>query len=152
MLQTRHARQDDLDGLLALYQELRPHDPVINHEIAADALQKLLTDPSINILVVESDQQLVATCMLATVPTLTNGAKPLGIIEHVVTAAMMRGRGIGNAMLRYAIELAWQKACYKVVLLSGQQRIDAHRVYEKLGFRGDIEKGYVLKPDWYRSD
>lgn len=149
MLHARLARQDDLGGLLALYRELRPHDPVLSDELAAQTLQQLLANPAISLVVVDADQQLAATCMLGMVPTLTNGAKPLGIIEHVVTATAMRGRGIGNCMLRFAIELAWEKECYKVVLLSGQQRTDAHRVYEKLGFRGDIEKGYVLKPDWY---
>lgn len=149
MLHPRLARQDDLEGLLALYRELRPQDPVLPDKLAEQSLQKLLVNPAINLVVVDVDQKLAATCMLGIVPTLTNGAKPLGIIEHVVTAAVMRGRGIGNCMLRYAIELAWQQKCYKVVLLSGQQRTDAHSVYEKLGFRGDIEKGYVLKPDWY---
>jgi GNAT superfamily N-acetyltransferase len=149
MLHARLARQEDLDGLLKLYKELRPHDPVLDKQHATQSLHELLANPEINLVVVETDQQLTATCMLAIIPTLTNGAKPFGIIEHVVTTSSMRGRGIGNYLLRYTLEMAWQRECYKVMLLSGQQRLDAHRVYEKLGFRGDIEKGYVIKPAWY---
>jgi hypothetical protein len=32
------------------------------------------------------------------------------------------------------------------MLLSGVQREEAHALYESLGFRGDIERGFVIKP------
>jgi hypothetical protein len=36
--------------------------------------------------------------------------------------------------------------CCKVVLLSGAQRVEAHRVYEAIGFSGEVERGFVIKP------
>jgi hypothetical protein len=33
----------------------------------------------------------------------------------------------------------------EVILLSGAQRIEAHRAYEAVGFRGDVERGFVAK-------
>ncbi|WP_254924654.1 GNAT family N-acetyltransferase [Aeromonas sp. A35_P] len=69
----------------------------------------------------------------------------VGIIEHVVTASAFRRRGISRQLLTHALELAWQQDCYKVMLLSGEGRDDAHRLYEKLGFKAGIEKGFVLK-------
>ncbi|WCH20965.1 GNAT family N-acetyltransferase [Aeromonas salmonicida] len=38
-----------------------------------------------------------------------------------------------------------QQDCYKVMLLSGEGREAAHRLYEKLGFKAGIEKGFVIK-------
>lgn len=146
----RLAGRSDLTGLLALYRELRPHDPELSDELAIKRMDELLANSYTYLIVVEADQQLIASCMLGLTPTLTNGARPLALIEHVITASNYRGSGVGSKMLRYAIELAWNKECYKVVLLSGVQRESAHRVYEKLGFRGDVEKGYALKPDWYK--
>lgn len=145
----RLATREDLAGLLALYRELRPHDPELSVAQADNALHELLTNPDIFLIVVEENQQLIASCMLGLIPTLTNGARPFAMIEHVITNSHCRGKGIGTRMLRFAIDLAWQKNCYKVMLLSGMQRVEAHRVYEKLGFRGDVEKGYALKPEWY---
>ena len=49
-------------------------------------------------------------------------------------------------MLHLALDRAWARGCYKVILLSGVQRTDAHRPYESVGFRGDIERGFVAKP------
>ncbi|QEY16629.1 GNAT family N-acetyltransferase [Cellvibrio sp. KY-GH-1] len=145
----RTATLADCEGLLALYSELRPNDPKISNELAVSTLQAMLENPQIALIVVEENQQLIASCMLGLIPTLTNGARPFAMIEHVITNSRCRSKGIGSRMLRFAVDLAWQKNCYKVMLLSGMQRTEAHRVYEKLGFRGDVEIGYALKPEWY---
>ena len=148
MLDIRCARTQDLAGILELYRELRPADPALPTSIAQERLRELIENPLTHLIVVDSGEQLVSTCMLGLIPTLTNGARPFGMIEHVVTANTARGKGIGKQMLRFVIDLAWQHDCYKVMLLSGMQRIEAHGFYENLGFRGDVEKGYVLKPSW----
>jgi GNAT superfamily N-acetyltransferase len=148
MIDIRSARTQDLAGILELYRELRPADPTLSQSLAQQRLRELIENPLIHLIVVDTGEQLVGTCMLSLTPTLTNGARPFGMIEHVVTANAVRGKGIGKQMLRFAIDLAWQHDCYKVMLLSGMQRIEAHGFYENLGFRGDIEKGYVLKPSW----
>lgn len=121
----RRCTLQDMAGLLALYRELRPHDPAL----APDAARTALT----------------ATCQLGVIATLTNGGRPFGMVEHVVTASAFRRRGISRQLLTHALELAWQQDCYKVMLLSGEGRDEAHRLYEKLGFKAGIEKGFVLK-------
>ena len=68
------------------------------------------------------------------------------MIEHVVTLRAFRGRGLGAAVLWHALAFAWAQQCCKVMLLSGAQRPDAHRLYEAVGFRGDVERGFVAKP------
>ncbi len=64
----------DMAGLLALYRELRPHDPVLAPDAAHTALTTLLAQPHLHLLVAEVDGQLAATCQLGVVATLTNGA------------------------------------------------------------------------------
>ena len=68
--------------------------------------------------------------MLAIVPNIVNGGRPFGIIEHVVTAQTHRRRGLARAVLVCASRLAWLRHCYKVVLLSGAERAEAHRPYD----------------------
>lgn len=148
MLDIRTARMRDLEGILELYRELRPSDPLLIQSLAQQRLRELIENPHTHLIVVNTGEQLVGTCMLGLIPTLTNGARPFGMIEHVVTANAARGQGIGKQMLRFTIDLAWENDCYKVMLLSGAERLEAHGFYEKLGFRGDVEKGYVLKPSW----
>lgn len=106
----------------------------------------LLDNRNTRVVVAEQDAVLASTCMLALIPNFPNGGRAIGLIEHVVTLPECRGRGLARAVMRHALDLAWSADCCKVVLLSGSQRLDAHRLYESLGFRGDIERGFVIKP------
>ena len=141
----RTCRVTDLAGLLALYGELRPDDPPLAADMAIATLESLLSDPRIRLIVAEVDGQLAATCQLGIVPTLTNEGRPFGIIEHVITANRFRRRGLSQRVLEKALALAWEQRCYKVMLLSGEGREAAHRLYEKLGFKAGIERGFVIK-------
>nr|WP_238138611.1 GNAT family N-acetyltransferase [Aeromonas salmonicida] len=122
---------------------LRPHDPQLVE--AEAALASLLAQSHVRLIVAEVDGQLAATCQLGVIPTLTNGGRPFGIIEHVITAARFRRQGLSQKVLEQALAIAWQQNCYKVMLLSGEGRESAHRLYEKLGFKAGIEKGFVIK-------
>ncbi|MBH3072083.1 GNAT family N-acetyltransferase [Serratia marcescens] len=141
----RLAQPDDLNGLLALYRELRPQDAPLRSDDARRTLQRLLDDPAIRLVVAAEEEQPIATCMLALIPGLAHQAQPFGVIEHVVTAEPYRGHGVALAMIEYALQLAWRKGCYKVMLLSGQQRTGAHQLYLKAGFDGDRERGFVIR-------
>lgn len=139
------AKISDLSELLALYATLRPADAAYPPGEAKVALQRLLDQDSIRLIVARIDGHAVATCMLATIANFASLGRPIGYLEHVVTAEQQRGKGIGRGMLTYALDVAWEIGCCKVVLLSGAQRVSAHRTYEAVGFKGDRERGYVIK-------
>lgn len=138
--------QTDLDQLLSLYRELRPHDPLC---VASDLHHEwlsILNNPNIKIVVAEVDHVLASTCQLSICPTLTNGARPFGIVEHVITANQYRRRGLSQKVIEKSLAIAWEHRCYKVMLLSGENRTEAHQLYYKIGFKSGIEKGFVIKP------
>ena len=142
----RPAQPADLEGVLRLYGELRPHDPDLASEVAREAFERLIHKDEVELIVCECDGVLAATCMLAVIPNLASGTKPFGVIEHVVTLEAYRRRGYARLVLQYALERAWSRSCCKVVLLSGAQRTEAHRLYESVGFDGGIERGFVARP------
>jgi len=142
----RKATREDLAGILALYRELRPNDPVLPLADASASWDHLLSSPGLLVIVAELERSIASSCMLAIVPDLACGGRPFGIIEHVITAQTHRRRGFARSVLAYALQLAWSRDCHKVVLLSGAERTGAHRVYESVGFRGGIELGFVAKP------
>lgn len=57
-----------------------------------------------------------------------------GLLDAVVVANAQRGRGCGEVIVRYAMDLARAAGCYKLMLSSNLKREPAHRLYEKLGF------------------
>ena len=141
----RRARESDRDAVLSLYRELRPNDPALPSDKVSELWSKVNEAPGSQIIVAEHEGHVGATCMLALIANLASEGRPIGFIEHVVTAHSFRRKGLGEACLRHAVETAWELGCCKVVLLSGAQRPEAHGVYEKVGFSGDVERGFVIK-------
>ena len=140
----RTAQPDDLNGLLALYRELRPQDAPLRTDDARRTLQRLLDDPAIRLVVAADEEQPIATCMLALIGA---GAPGAAVRRHRARSdgrALSR-HGVALAMIEYALQLARRKGCYKVMLLSGQQRTGAHQLYLKAGFDGDRERGFVIR-------
>jgi GNAT superfamily N-acetyltransferase len=142
----RVATIDDLDGVLSLYKELRPDDPDLDLIFAKEKWFEIINDAQTEIVVAEVEGELAATCALGINKSIANGARPFAIIEHVITANKFRRRGLSRQALEYAISLAWQRNCYKVMLLSGEKLNAAHALYESVGFKSGIEKGFVIKP------
>lgn len=142
----RVATVDDLNGVLKLYKELRPTDPQLAADVAAAKWAELINDPRTVVVVAEVDGELASTCALGINLSIANGARPFAIIEHVITAGRFRRQGLSRQVLEFALSLAWQKDCYKVMLLSGATLTSAHALYQAVGFKADIEKGFVIKP------
>lgn len=141
----REARENDLDVLLGLYT---PHlhaedEPLPPREQVERIWREMLDRPGLHVLIAESDAAPAASCTLAVIPNLTRGARPLGIIENVVTHAAYRRRGLGQAVMRRAMDIAWDAGCYKIMLLTARRDPAVHAFYRQLGFDGTERTGYV---------
>ena len=64
----------------------------------------------------------------------------------MIVGEASRGRGAGAALLEHLIGLAGESGCYKVQLHSGKQRLDAHRLHRRVGFRF-VAEGFKLYLD-----
>lgn len=82
----------------------------------------------------ELDGEIVGTLSINVFPVLSGDLRSEAIAEAVVVRPPFRGRGIGRAMMRAALELAAAKGAYKLALSSNLRRLDAHRFYEGMGF------------------
>jgi len=67
------------------------------------------------------------------------------IIEDVVVDEQLRGRGIGKALVSYAIELARQAGASGISLTSNPQREAANRLYQSMGFELRKTNPYFYK-------
>lgn len=103
-------------------------------------MEEILGSTSTCIFVVESAEgALLSSRSLAVVPNLTRGAKPLGVIENVVTHAEHRKCGYGREVLRAACEAAREMGCYKVFLATGFKQEATLKFYENAGFKRDTK-------------
>ena len=137
---------DELPALLCLYAHLHPKDEMLPLSEALPTWKLLRQDPNQHLLGAYWDGTLVSTCTLIVIPNLTRGGRPYGLIENVVMHLDYRRRGLGNAVLKHALAVAWAQNCYKVMLLTGSRNGETLRFYEKAGFQGGVKTGFVARP------
>ena len=135
-LSIRLAAPADVPKLLALYTlldlEAEPELPIA---VAQARFRELALRPGHAIFVAESEGQVVGTFALIFIGGLSHGARDSCIVEDVCVAAEMQRSGIGQQMMDFAMARCADDDCYKLVLSSHLKRGDAHRFYERLGFR-----------------
>lgn len=124
----------DLPRLLDRYAHLNADDVRASPEDAVAALAQLRGYEGSVVLVGMIEDALVSTCALVVIPNLTRGAKPYALVENVVTHADHRSVGFGRAVLRAAVEQAWDAVCYKVMLMTGSTKPSTLAFYEAVGF------------------
>ena len=140
----RRATEADLPRIVELLSQLSlddnrdsPTEPLPKSYGAA--FRQIEADPRQQLLVAEVDGRVVATATLGIIPNLSYRGRSWAFVEGLVVDSSARGKGYGEALMRYAIEEARRAGCYKVSLTSNKRRAEAHRFYEKMGFAATHE-------------
>jgi GNAT superfamily N-acetyltransferase len=134
-LHIRPAKATDLPGVLALYAQPTLDDGrVLPIEDAEEILARFARYPDYTLYVAAIEHQIVGTFALLVMDNLGHRGAPSAVVEDVAVDPTMQGRGVGQAMMGFAIEQAREKRCYKLVLSSNAKRERAHAFYESLGF------------------
>ena len=132
-MKIRRARREDVPAIVALYADdllgaaRETPDALDVYYAAFDRLDGEL-------LVGELDGRVIATLHLTLIQQLSSRAAKVAQIEAVRVAGTLRGRGLGEALVRDAIARARAAGCARVQLTSNSERRDAHRFYQRLGF------------------
>jgi GNAT superfamily N-acetyltransferase len=131
----RDADRHDLPGVLALYAQPDLDDGIILPLHDAERIfARFARYPDYALYVAEQDGRIVGSFALLIMDNLGHLGAPSAIIEDVVVGPVLHGRGIGRAMMRFAMTRANEKHCYKLVLSSNAKRERAHKFYEQIGF------------------
>ena len=91
-------------------------------------------DPAHLLVVAEAETGIVATLQLSFLPGLARRGALRAQIEAVRVREDYRGRGLGEALMNWAIDEARRQGCALVQLTSDKSRRAAHRFYTRLGF------------------
>ena len=123
------------DELVETFARLVPQLSTSSPPTAREELEQIVRAPGTHLLLARDDDggdgQVLGTL------TLVVFRIPTGVrawIEDVVVDEEARGRGIGEALTRRALELAAAEGARTVDLTSRAQRGAANRLYRRLGF------------------
>ncbi|NEV09853.1 MULTISPECIES: GNAT family N-acetyltransferase [Rhizobium] len=136
----------DLPTLLALYRHLNTEDPILEPGLAESRLAEILAHPGMTIFAAFNGEKAVSSVTQIVVPNLTRGGAPYALIENVVTHADYRRRGLAGTVIRTAFASAWERNCYKVMLLTGSKNPATLRFYANCGFKQDKTGFHIRRP------
>lgn len=143
-LTLRRASEHDLRALMLLLAD----DPISasrgdradDSDAAAyrSALAAIVADPSNELLVVvDGADEPIATMQLTCIPGMARRGSTRLLVEAVRVRSDTRSSGVGSAMMRWVTACAAPAVAASLVqLTSDEERQDAHRFYERLGFIG----------------
>ena len=139
MPEFREATQADLPEIVRLLaedplgqQRERFEEPL--PQAYLDAFERMSRQPGNRILLAVEGDRVVGCLQLTVIAGLSRQGLTRAQIEGVRVAKDRRGSGIGEALMRRAIEIARDEGCGLVQLTPDRRRTQAHRFYERLGF------------------
>lgn len=110
-------------------------------EITKEFIEKMLLSSQTTIIVARDDSsQIVGIATMTTYQALT-ATKTW--IEDVVVDENFRGKGIGTGLIKYVLKIASEKGIKYVNLTSNPKRVEANKLYQKLGFK-------IVETNYYR--
>ncbi|WP_082403722.1 GNAT family N-acetyltransferase [Saccharothrix sp. NRRL B-16348] len=93
--------------------------------------------------VAEREGEVVGTLQLTVLRGLSRRGAARAQVEAVRVASALRGQGLGERLMRWAIDEARARGCVVVQFTSDKSRVEAHRFYRRLGFAQSHE-GFKL--------
>jgi ribosomal protein S18 acetylase RimI-like enzyme len=131
------------EELYDAFQRLVPQLTNNNPSPSLDDLVDLVRDSSSTLIVARGNNGKIVGALTLTVYRVPTGIR--SIIEDVIVDNSARGQGIGEALMKYAINLAREKGAKNISLTSNPMREAANRLYLRVGFKKRETNAYQMK-------
>ena len=142
----RAAREEDLPSIMRLIAD----DPLGKYGEAAiegddvpecyrAAFAAIAGDPNQRLIVLVVEGAVHGCLQLTFIPGLLYQGRERAQIENVRISSAMRGKGLGKAMIRHALDIARERGCARAELTTDKRRTEAQAFYRSLGFTASHE-------------
>ena len=131
-LKIRELQKKDLqNGFLTTLDSLKQTSNMDKNK-AEEVFETINSNPNHIIVIAELDGKIVGTTTLLIEPKFIHDGGLVGHIEDVVVEKNVQGQGIGNKIVKFLLEVAKNRGCYKTILNCTD---DVKEFYEKNGFK-----------------
>src|SRR5215207_4196469 len=100
------------------------------------AFEQIESDPNHELIVAEQDGEVIGTLHLIFLPSISFQGGLRAQVESVRVDRKYQNIRIGSEMMKWTIARARERGAHMVQLTTHKTRQDAHRFYERLGFKG----------------
>lgn len=118
--------------VIAAFARLLPQLSTSAAEVTSADLEAMVSSDASHVLVATDDDGTILGSMTLVVFRIPTGVRAW--IEDVVVDEAARGKGVGEALNRSALDLAYRLGSRTVDLTSRPSRVAANQLYRKLGF------------------
>jgi GNAT superfamily N-acetyltransferase len=137
----RRAAPADLPAIVHMLADdalgsLRERDESPLPESYAKAFEKIDRDENHELLVAELNGKVIGTLHLMFLPSISYQGGLRAQVESVRVDRKFQGQGIGSQIMIDVIQRAQQRGAHLMQLTTHNTRKNAHRFYERLGFKG----------------
>jgi len=128
----RELRKEDLwNGFLTTLDSLRQASDIDRNK-AEEIFEKINSNPDHIVAIAELDGKIVGATTLLIEPKFIHKGGLVAHIEDVVVDKNFQRQKIGEKIIKYLLEFAKNRGCYKTILDCTD---DVKPFYEKLGFK-----------------
>ena len=121
--------EDDLGSQRECYEDPLP-------ESYYSAFEQIDCDSNHELIVAELNGEVIGTLHLMYLPSLSYQGGLRAQVESVRVDQKYRGQGIGSELMKWTIAHVKERGAHLVQLTTHRSRVNAHRFYEQLGFKG----------------
>ena len=100
------------------------------------AFELINRDPNHELIVAERNGEVIGTLHLMFLHSISFQGGMRAQVESVRVDKRVQSQGIGSQMMKWTLERAKQRGAHVVQLTTHKTRLDAHRFYERFGFKG----------------
>ncbi|MCF6411710.1 GNAT family N-acetyltransferase [Pseudalkalibacillus salsuginis] len=137
----------ELDKVAALFDKYRvfygkPSDYEAGKAFLKERLEK---EESVIYLALDKDESMTAIGFVQLYPIFSSvGLKRQWLLNDLYVDKRSRRQGIGEKLLSKAKELSYQSGSAGILLETAEDNISAQQLYEKVGYKKDIEHFYYF--------
>jgi GNAT superfamily N-acetyltransferase len=114
---------------------MRENDQQPLQESYLSAFEQIDGDPNYELLVAEQEGEVIGTLQLIFLPSLSFQGGLRAQVESVRVDKRFQNQKIGSQLMEHAIQIAKGRGAHVMQLTTHNTRKDAHRFYERLGFK-----------------
>ena len=136
----RRAREADVAAIVAMLADdalgqAREDASLPLAQAYLDAFAAIDSDPNQLLAVMADGDEIIGTLQITFLAGLSLRGAWRGQIEAVRIASDRRSLGLGATMITWAVERFRERGCFMAQLTSNNDRVAAHRFYERLGWK-----------------